>query len=1209
MDAAKKLFRSTAEGQDKTVSNTLAIVPHGSIGLLDHQAQQSANTASDYPCRKDISILTSTTSQASNAYPISETEELSSNSLSDVSQPWLSIFPQNITAPFPMVPLPPPGTLPETTAQLAFCNSLLRIRLSPSLAATASSNTFSDTAQQASVDAILYDSEEQGRIYELTIRVIEEFVADSLKTPEKIAEVILLGPYLDQEHHRTLLNCLIAEFESATLLDITLLQGIIQLVQCAEVEYLDPEDLARILNVLRTRLQDIHRQLTKYSYYLTLALSRFLDVMVDGKVQGLRRVVDHGSLSTLLNDLVTIPDPYLKYQAAYALQALLHIPYDETRRKFMLQQAGNVAMGLLGVASVCKLDLSELKGGVNHLYRPEGNIHDFPINGVSGDQSLLESDQGIATSVKEGVMSGGQQLWYAALREAQEYISNGRLADFNHLVFEAPCCQDIEFQWGVCHMLELIAVSSEWDVTSRQHAIKFLAELCRNKTWATNEEVVLWTLQPLHRIAAFSDPLLSDQAQFALQGLEKERDAAKEILYRNVISNPVNPYPTAAPMCAPLVSPLLAQALVVPHVEHDLHRLRVQRLNERENALYVPPQAKPTLQATNETLFPLMERVQQFIAGSGPVFLLLGDSGGGKSTFNIQLERTLWQDYKRGGTIPLLINLPAIDDPTQDLVAKQLRYYDFSEEQIQELKLLREFVLICDGYDEGQLEVNIHSANEFHKPEQWKVKMIISCRSQYLDVDYRSHFHPQPSSIYGHEVELMVEAVIAPFSEEQIEQYVGQYVKGLEKRSVIQSRAAWTLEEYMEKLTKIPNLMELVSNPFLLALSLGALPGLVELKKDLSAIRITRVLLYDGFVKHWIDVNKARLESSTLSDNERSEFYLILDDDFDYHSIRFQKNLAAAIFKEQEGQPMVSYNQFSDRKTWKSTFFSSDVHTKLLRESSTLTRSGDFFRFIHRSLQEYFYSRTVYDPFDYDPDSDRASIVDPKIALSHRNFVSEPSVLQFLAERVEMDTSFKAQLLGAIEDSKVDSTAGVAAANAISILIKADERFNGADLRGIRIPGADLRGGEFDSADLEGADLSNVNLTKAWLRQSNLRKVVLTGVQFGELPYITADNCVANVVFSFDGEYLAVSQDQGGINIFDTKTWNKIASYPGRVTIAASPVSQELAKTSVNHAVDVGDIFTGQPRLILRGHEDRQEQDGASMEYGNRKVVCRVGRT
>lgn len=82
----------------------------------------------------------------------------------------------------------------------------------------------------------------------------------------------------------------------------------------------------------------------------------------------------------------------------------------------------------------------------------------------------------------------------------------------------------------------------------------------------------------------------------------------------------------------------------------------------------------------------------------------------------------------------------------------------------------------------------------------------------------------------------------------------------------------------MYKLTTIPNLLDLVKNPFLLTLALEALPNVTEGKKDLSAVLVTRVQLYDIFVVHWLDVNKRRLESSSLTAHERAALDQLLEE-------------------------------------------------------------------------------------------------------------------------------------------------------------------------------------------------------------------------------------------------------------------------------------------------------------------------------------------
>ncbi|KAG0295238.1 hypothetical protein BGZ97_004871, partial [Linnemannia gamsii] len=444
--------------------------------------------------------------------------------------------------------------------------------------------------------------------------------------------------------------------------------------------------------------------------------------------------------------------------------------------------------------------------------------------------------------------------------------------------------------------------------------------------------------------------------------------------------------------------------------------------------------AKTSLQASNDTLFPLMDKVKVFLAGDCQVILILGDSGAGKSTFNRHLEYKLWQDYKTGDRIPLFINLPALERPEKDLVAEQLRIHGLLDDQIRELKLYRQFMLICDGYDESQLTSNIHTTNLLNRSGQWNTKLLITCRSQYLGPDYRLRFVPEAVGRYNRAADdFFMEALIAPFSKEQIERYVEQYVP-LEPRT-------WFKKDYMDKLATIPNLMDLVKNPFLLTLCLEALPNVVEGKSDLLKLCVTRVQLYDTFVQHWLEVNKRRLQDNKLDRDDQLALEGLLEDGFELNGIMFQQDLAAAIFREQEGRPVIDFTQRRDGSSWKAQFFGTDPDISLLRGASLLSRVGTQHRFVHRSILEYFYSCTIYGPAESNGGFAPHSHFDPSNIsdhpLSQRNLVVEPSIIQFLAERVELEPGFKQQLLAFIEQSKTDERASCAAANAITILVKA----------------------------------------------------------------------------------------------------------------------------------------------------------------------------
>ncbi|KAF8935632.1 hypothetical protein BGZ47_009815 [Haplosporangium gracile] len=1207
--AAKKLLRFNIDSKKRTVPNALALIQFGTLEMLVPQDYAGGNT--------------STSTTATTATAASTNTTISSYSPPAISQPWLHVFPTNVNQPSLHVTIPLPGARLETTLQLAYCSNLLRTHLSPSSAVTSISGPL-NPSQKASIDAILNSKEEQDHIREMTIRVIEEFVNDGLKTSEKISEVVLLGPCLDQEYYRKLLNCFIAEFETARMLDLDLLQGLVQLVECAGPLYLVPDDLVRILVALRTRLQGTHQQTAKHLCYLSLALSRLLDVMVEGKVRDLRRVVDHEPLSAMLSQMIESPDPFLKHQAKYALQGLRHIPDDETRCQYILRHAGNIAMGLLGVASVCKLDLGESKNGVNHLYKAAGEAHEVSIKMIDGFRALRESGQDITASIKVGILSGGRRLWYAALREAQEHVRSGRLAEFNRLVFAAPCRQDVEFQWGVCQLLGELALDPQWGVTTRQQAVNFLAELYKSSTNLTSkDEVFRWILITIHQVAALPEIAISEHARLMLQSLERDGDSAKQALYRDFRASPPSAFHVKVRLSAlQNSSPILARVQDVPDVEYDFHRLRSQRLKERANALYIPPQAKPSLQSSDDTLFLLMEKTLEFLAGPGLVLLLLGDSGGGKSTFNHQLEHGLWKDYKRGGTIPLHINLPAINNPQDDMIEKQLRsLHLFSDAQIQELRQSRQFIVICDGYDESQLKRNLYTSNLFNQPGQWRAKTIISCRSQYLGPDYRARFQPTLDPYQKPVAEHFQEAVIAPFSRDRIEQYVEQFVQQPPSHAMDVAQTSWTTKDYMDKLIKIPGLIELVSNPFLLTLALRALPMVIRSEKSLSEVRLTRIGLYDNFTNQWLETNKRRLEGSLLSSEAQATFDNLLEAGFIQYGISYQKGLAAAIFQHQDGAPVVEYTHLRESQTWKAVFFSPDIQATLLRESSPISRSANQYRFLHRSILEYFYSRVVSDPFDCNqlPEHETATTESSEFFASHplnqRSIVEEPSILQFLAERVELDVSFKTCLLTAIEGSKTNETISQAAANAISILVRAGIRFNGTDLRGIMIQGADLCGGQFDSANFEGANLSGVNLTKTWLRQVNFGNTQMSGVQFGELPHLVlAKNSVVHIVFSYGGDLLAVSTERSIVVIFDTATWTIIAAHPGGGAIDISPITRELAKGRKDSTVELGDVLTGELRLVLAGHGDEvtcitYSSDGTQIATASTDATARIWST
>ncbi|KAK3811261.1 MAG: quinon protein alcohol dehydrogenase-like superfamily [Benniella sp.] len=161
-----------------------------------------------------------------------------------------------------------------------------------------------------------------------------------------------------------------------------------------------------------------------------------------------------------------------------------------------------------------------------------------------------------------------------------------------------------------------------------------------------------------------------------LEQLRTDSDPEKQTIYQSCLEDGLNSRPLVTDILWMETSPLL------------------ERLQNK-------PDAKASLKAPDDTHFPLMQSVKEFLEdGQHQVFLLLGDSGAGKSTFTKALECALWDDYKKKD----------------------------------ELKDHRKLILICDGYDESQQTKNLYTANRLNQSDEWQAKMVISCRSEYENI-------------------------------------------------------------------------------------------------------------------------------------------------------------------------------------------------------------------------------------------------------------------------------------------------------------------------------------------------------------------------------------------------------------------------------------------------------------------------------------------
>ncbi|CAO3565281.1 unnamed protein product [Mortierella alpina] len=509
--------------------------------------------------------------------------ETASQLTSCTSEVRVHVFSENVSRTTTGITLPCLDARIDRTSQLALCITLLRKNTASSLQSKGLGAAFDltnkaswaaspDGAEQEWIKAIEGNPIKQDHLRWLGSRIVEEFIKHAVKDPIAVAEVVLLGSVLDQAHYRKLLNCFIEELNKSVLLDVDLLQGLVQLVQCSPPTFLGADDLVKILGILRVRLLETHQQSSEHLYHLTLAIARLLDVMGEPayQVKDLSRVERREPLAKVLSGLQGSSDPYLMYQALYAFQALQYVPDDESNLQAVLRYALGAAESVVKVSGVIQLNFDGLFEGLKQMQKTVEETYGIAKSTYEGVSSLIDSGRGLFDSLRTGLVSGHKHPWYPAVLTATALCRAGQLKDFSKLVQEVPCRRDSRFQWGVSQLLGEIAMDQEWVLGLREQAVTFLRDLYLYVAeWGQDESVKSWMLTILHKISEVPDPTIREVALTFLQAATSDGSTAV-----------VHPYPLRSYLSTPETSPLLAIVQEIPYVEYDVDKLRSRRLNE-----------------------------------------------------------------------------------------------------------------------------------------------------------------------------------------------------------------------------------------------------------------------------------------------------------------------------------------------------------------------------------------------------------------------------------------------------------------------------------------------------------------------------------------------------------------------------------------------------------------------------------------------------
>jgi hypothetical protein len=390
----------------------------------------------------------------------------------------------------------------DNTPQLVYCLSLLQ-----------GSRLHGETLKP---DALTWlqetkkNPEEQERLLALAKDVIKEFTREELKDAKAVAEVVCLAPVLERDDFHLLIRQFCAGIDKPGPLDYLQLEGLAQVIPSASSGYLGADDLVRVLKLLNTCLKETHQQSTDRIFLLTMAVSNVLDAMADTKVKDLDREALHEHLKSYLEVLQKSKDPYLIYQAAYASQALMYVPDNETLWQGALRRTGKVLQGTAELVSATKgLDLNKFIEGLEKIQKGVSGLpRAFKLakDAYDGAVSLSNSGQNFLDCLKDGLSFQRKRAWYPALRRVDTMLQGDQFDEFKSFVENVPCRYDPAFQWGICQRLGEAAANSLLDPSTRKGAISLLGDIYQmDEKWGQHNNIKQWIVNILMRLAAHSN--------------------------------------------------------------------------------------------------------------------------------------------------------------------------------------------------------------------------------------------------------------------------------------------------------------------------------------------------------------------------------------------------------------------------------------------------------------------------------------------------------------------------------------------------------------------------------------------------------------------------------------------------------------------------------------------------------------------------------
>lgn len=1073
------------------------------------------------------------------------------------------------------------------------------------------------------------DSIRKNQIEKIIFGIIEEFSQVKVWIPALMDAVLPLGACHNPRIAKALLEKCLKRLQKSILLDIYLVSNIAQLIRFTNhrlpdgsiLHVLDGDDLAQVLAVIVEQLEKLCATFFNEEKLRALLppLITLLNAMLDQEVQGLdetKTLPLADFLRKLFKDENIESD--VAFYAKYGHQALARLPDKKNALSTYFGCGIQIFRGVVAVSSGAWLmDPNALLEGMIQLKESIGNTIDISKRRqqsswyetlrvieayIPSDKQSLEHLHILLCSAK---LMQNENITYGLIlkllpllnssnnvirRQTYGYLSklsgidlfisnktqlvkSGETTSFKP--FRAIIKKDVNVKsWPIYPCIQARVLAGLNELSEFKPTSPYLLSVLELYYRASLENELLAVTNKKEASAS----LALSRLTFQLKSLSAPRRVATASTNTTIqIMQEVKH--TAEDVIAiekQLVVNTFQKVLPLDYrielICIELQKIWSDQQTVTDLSCYVPLRAVENLkdiENENANTFDLYAKFQSFLSDENSARLLLihGFSGCGKGLFGKFLMRELWSNFKSGRKIPLFISLEEVRDPYFRLLERTLENFGCNEDEILVFKKNYEFILFCDSYNGMKNYKNLYRSNSL---QNWRVKVIITCRLGYLPNDYHNLFKVDDNSS-------MQECFITAFSQQQRNRFLlnltaAKYVD-VKNEKEKQSRIEVDVNLLKKRLEAINIANELIQYPLTLKFIVEILTELENKQHNDDE----NIFSWGNICKYYIAKFYDEQEQHIRNSQDlklRKSFQL-------RHSFqKFGEDLAWTMLKRKQFIIPIAHDEYRTpeeiaENPWERFFTNKDSEIIACRLGVPLKYSANNVQFVNKSIQEYYVACRLFKEISLNRDEKPLSA---KFYFNQIRLDRELAILGFLKDFINYDPD---KIEALFEMMLFSGECEWLPSNAASLIAFMEIPFDGKYV-GAKIPYANMSKAILDDGDFSFADMTGVNLTCASSTGTKFIETNMKDINLGERPMLKHSDIVSSVIFSPDGNSLATASGNS-ITLWNIKNGEILGNFSGhknKITcLAFLPDGKILASGSQDRTVKFWSVNTG--KLIL----------------------------